>query len=207
MDRRACFINRYINHKMQKIYHMVYGVTPGRVNYAHDVFGIDQSKIELLVMGADDEFIDFNDKQTVKACFREKWNIPKDSFVITAGGRIDKDKKILELTEAFKRLNSDNAILVIYGNVTEDFKESFFAVAHGDNIRYIGFLSGKEVYDMFLSCDLAVFPGGHSVLWEQAVACRIPSVFQYREGMTHIDLGGNCAFFHGGTPDDIYSEL
>ncbi len=203
----ARIINRNISRKMQGIYKKVYGVTPGRVEYAHDVFGIDKSKIELLVMGADDEFIDFNNKDSLRKTFREKHNIPEDAFVLTAGGRIDKDKKILELVRAFKQLEKPNLILVIYGNIVDAFKDEFEPEIRDDRIRYIGFLSGKEVYDMFLSCDLAVFPGGHSVLWEQAVACRIPSVFQYREGLTHVNINGNCDFFHGSTEDEILKTL
>lgn len=44
---------------------------------------------------------------------------------------------------------------------------------------------------IFFCIGLSLFPGQHSVLWEQACASKIPSVFERWEGMDHINNGGN----------------
>ncbi len=44
---------------------------------------------------------------------------------------------------------------------------------------------------MILS-DLGVFPGTHSVLWEQSCASALPCIFRRWIGMQHVDIGGNC---------------
>jgi hypothetical protein len=69
--------------------------------------------------------------------------------------------------------------------------------------RYIGWLSADEVYDYFLASDLAVFPGTHSVLWEQAVGTGLPAIFKKWDGMTHVDVGGNCMFVEEGTVEEL----
>ena len=60
------------------------------------------------------------------------------------------------------------------------------------NIVLTGWLPSDKAYDMFLAADLAFFPGWHSVLWEQAVACGIPIVTKKWEGVGHIDINNNA---------------
>ena len=62
-------------------------------------------------------------------------------------------------------------------------------------------------YNYFLAADLAVFPGTHSVLWEQACACGIPAVFRDWEGMHHVDVGGNAIFLHEDSTEEIEQVL
>jgi carbamoylphosphate synthase large subunit len=75
------------------------------------------------------------------------------------------------------------------------------------NIHCIGWIPSEKVYDWFLASDLAVFPGTHSVLWEQAVACGVPCVFKHWDGMEHVDVGGNCKFLYNDSIDEIKNIL
>ena len=81
-----CLNNKYID--------KVYGVTPWRKKYAHEIFGVPQSKIDLLIMGADDEAIDFLNKKSIRENVRNKYDIKEDEFLIVTGGKIDKNKNI-----------------------------------------------------------------------------------------------------------------
>ena len=48
-----------------------------------------------------------------------------------------------------------------------------------------------------------MFPGKHSVIWEQAVGCGIPTVFKKIEGHNHIDLGGTCLLVNEGNEQEL----
>ncbi|MFK1961527.1 hypothetical protein ACIXEH_11290 [Bacteroides fragilis] len=72
-----------------------------------------------------------------------------------------------------------------------------------EKIHYVGWLSSEKTIEYFFASDLAVFPGTHSVLWEQAVGIGIPSIFKYWDGMTHVDLGGNCLFLFENSSEEI----
>ena len=61
-----------------------------------------------------------------------------------------------------------------------------------NNIVMTGWLPSDRAYDMFLASDLAFFPGWHSVLWEQAVACGTPLVVKYWKGVDHVNVNGNA---------------
>ena len=60
-----------------------------------------------------------------------------------------------------------------------------------------------KIHEFLLISDLAVFPGKHSVIWEQAVGCGIPTVFKKIEGHHHIDLGGNCLLINEGNEQEL----
>ena len=74
-------------------------------------------------------------------------------------------------------------------------------------ITYIGWIASDMVYDYFLSSDLCVFPGTHSVLWEQSCACGLPGVFREWQGMHHVDVGGNAIFLKEDSTEEIKSVL
>ena len=192
-----------INFRMKKYYSKVYGVTPGRITYAVNEFKIPLNKMDLLIMGGDDDKIDFKNRLQIRNKLREQNQIANDDFLIVTGGKIDKNKNIHLLMQAVREINNQRLKLVVFGEPTEEMKEFIRTLSKSVLIRNIGWIGADVAYDWFLAADLAVFPGSHSVLWEQACACGIPGVFRYREGMTHVDVGGNCKFLYNDSVDEI----
>lgn len=169
-----------------------YGVTPNRCDFLHDVYGIPKDKIELLVMGADSRNIDFDNQQYIRANIRKNLGIDNDDFVIITGGKIDRQKDIHILMEAVRRINNTSIKLIVFGNTSVEMKDEISLLSQHKCISNIGWLSSENIYNYFLSSDLAVFPGTHSVLWEQACGTGIPCVFKMWRGMEHVNLGGNA---------------
>jgi len=198
---------KLFNKYMQRYYKKVYGVTPWRVTYCEDVFGISPNKTDVLVMGADDENINFENLSNLKNEIRQKHNIADDEFLIVTGGKIDKNKNIHLLMSAVSQLEYKKIKLIVFGNCDENIKDEILALSQNKNIEFIGWIPADVAYDYFVSADLVVFPGSHSVLWEQACACGIPCVFKYYEGMTHVDVGGNCRFLYHDSVDEIKKNI
>jgi glycosyltransferase involved in cell wall biosynthesis len=184
-----------------------YGVTPGRCDFLKDVYNISPGKIELLVMGADDEKIMFDKKTEIRKSIRESLNISKDDFLIITGGKINERKNIHLLIEAVTDISLSNVKLIVFGTPALSMKNIFENMSKSDRIRNIGWIESEKVYDYFLASDLAVFPGTHSVLWEQAVGTGTPCVFKYWKGMNHIDLNGNCKFLYKDDKTEIIMVL
>lgn len=184
---------RYVNHRSIPYVSRVYGVTPWRKTYAEDYYRIPREKTDVLIMGADDEKIDFPNRETIRETIRQKYGIRNSDFLIVTGGKIDKRKKIHVLMEAVSRM--EDVKLLIFGRVNEDIQEEFDRLlSQNENIIYIGWIDSDRVYDYFFAADLVFFPGQHSVLWEQACASKVPCVFEKWDGMEHVDNGGNCDF-------------
>ena len=100
----------------------------------------------------------------------------------------------------------DKVKLLVFGNVLDDIKEEFNN-SLSDRIVYIGWIDASKVYDYFFASDLVVFPGTHSVLWEQACASKVPCVFKRWDGMDHVNNGGNADFLEEVTVDTLKDKI
>lgn len=186
--------------KFEKISSVFYGVTPARCDFLHDVYGIDKSKIRLLVMGADDEHLHLDRKAEIRRAIRKQYGIADDEFLVVTGGRIDLEKRIHLLAEAINASSEKKIRLLAFGSVADDVKERIEA-CRSERVNFIGWIDSSKAYDYFFAADLVAFPGLHSVMWEQAVASRVPCLFSRIAGFDHVDIGGNCIFLDKATPD------
>ena len=184
-----------------------WGVTPWRCQYLHEVYKIPEDKIGLLVMGGDDRYIHFDEVPKLRTDIRKQISLKDDDFVAITGGKIDSTKNIHLLMQAIAELDMDNLKLIVFGMPNDEMKAQIDKLSEDKHIINIGWLDSTKVYDYFLASDLAVFPGTHSVLWEQACACGIPGVFKDWEGMHHVDTGGNCKFLHKDSTEEIKEVL
>lgn len=202
------FRSYYRNLNRRSINHIskVYGVTPWRKTYAEDYFGIPKEKTDVLIMGADDEKIDFANRERIRSKTREENDVSDTDFLIVTGGKIDKRKKIDTLMSAV--CGMEGVKLLIFGQVADDVKADFERLINeNSNIIYIGWVAAEKVYDYFFAADLVFFPGQHSVLWEQACAAKVPCVFEKWDGMEHVDNGGNSAFVSPITKDVLINKI
>lgn len=185
---------RWVNRRSIPYIDKVYGVTPWRKTYAEDYFKIPPEKTDVLLMGADDEKINFANREEIRKTVRDNYGIAESDFLIASGGKIDKKKGIDILAEACSDLKG-NIKLLIFGQIADDLKKKMESIiSSADNIIYIGWIDSDKVYKIFFAADLVVFPGQHSVLWEQACASKVPCLFAQWEGMDHVNNGGNSAF-------------
>lgn len=184
----------------------VYGVTPWRKQYAEEYYLVPQSKTDLLIMGADDEKMDFSNKEYIRTQVRNEYNISENDFLVVTGGKIDLEKKIHLLMEACRKI--ENVKLLVFGNISEKMKEIFeFELSNNKHVIYIGWINSSDVYRYFYAADLVFFPGGHSVLWEQACASKVPCVFNGWTKMEHLNNGGNSDFIDNVSVDSIREKI
>lgn len=195
-------------HILEPYVRKFYGVLPARVNFLTDVYGLPQEKCELLVLGADNELIDKAAKKEVREEIRTKYGIPiRDTLIIT-GGKINRYRpETLNLMKAVIQLNRPDVKLLVFGNVAEDLQKEFNELIKNPCIVFIGWIQSKDTYPLFASSDLIVFPGLHSVMWEQAVAQGKPCVFKKLEGFDHVDLGGNALFLNSSSEEEIQTLI
>jgi glycosyltransferase involved in cell wall biosynthesis len=185
-----------------------YGVLPARVDFLKNVYKIPEEKVDLLLMGADDEKVIKAKDPNVRKEIREKYKIKEDDFLIMTGGKIDTAKwQTLLLMEAVKEINNDKVKLIVFGSVVQELKEKVQALSDGEKVQYIGWISADEAYNYFAAADLVVFPGRHSVFWEQVAGLGIPMIVKYWEGTTHVDVGGNCEFLYEDSKEQIKEKI
>lgn len=180
-----------------------YGVLPARVDFLTQMYDIPKEKVELLVMGAEDEKVLEAQNSDTKNLIRKKYGINSTDFLIMSGGKIDYNKpQTLLLMKSVKLMKNSKVKLIIFGSVAKEYKEQMLDLL-SDNVKFIGWVDSKESYKYFNAADLVVFPGLHSVFWEQVVGLGKPSVFKHIEGFEHIDLGGNCRFLYEDSVEEL----
>jgi 1,2-diacylglycerol 3-alpha-glucosyltransferase len=200
-------IYRYCAKTIEPYATKFYGVLPCRCDFLSDVYGISKDKIDLLVLGAEDAKIHFDQRDKIRERICQELNIDKNSFILVTGGKLDRSKNIISLLNALKKLSDENVKLIIFGSLSDDIKYNVERLLDDPNVRYIGWIKADEAYDYFTMADLGIFPGLHSVLWEQAVACGVPCVFRDIEGIHHVDVVGNCMFLKKGDDEEIVDVL
>ncbi len=185
-----------------------YGVLPARVDFLANVYGLPREKIELLVMGADDESVAAAAKPEVRQRIRQQHGLNEDDIVIMTGGKIDAFKtQTLLLMEAVQKIEDPKVRLVVFGSVTPELKDQVEALTDGEKVQYIGWVQAKDSYDYFAAADLVVFPGRHSVFWEQVTAQGIPLLVKRWDGTTHTDVCGNTVFLEKDSVEEITQKL
>lgn len=191
-------IYKFCAKKIEKYTTKFYGTLPLRNDFLKEVYDIESSKIELLPFGADDSLFNWNEKQKIRTKFRKELNIFDDQLVFITGGKIDRRKNIHLLLKAWEDLTNKNklknSILILFGKPNAEMTNEVYGLLKTKNIIYINWVNSKEIHKYFFASDLAIFPGTHSVLWEEAVGLGIPCIFKKWEGIQHVDLGGNCMF-------------
>lgn len=188
-------INRLIVKRLVPITEWFYGVTPIRCDFLIKEYNVPVSKVKLLVLGADDDSMHIESRKDIRQRVRKHFNVAEEDFLIVSGGRINmkKSRYFLSIAQAVNNLQDTNIKLLIFGPVSDDVRRLFCTF---DNRRVVlaGEVASNRVYDFFFAADLVVFPGLHSVMWEQAVASKVPCVFHYINGFQHVDIGGNCCW-------------
>ncbi len=182
-----------------------FGTLPIRNKFMEDIYHIPKEKIELLIMGIDEASLPKNSIEARKT-FREKYKIDDNTFLIVTGGKIDANKNICNVIDACKSLKKYNIRLVIFGKIEDEFIQEFNRHLN-DNILFIKWLSPEEINTCFAAADLGVFPGLHSVLWEQAVASKLPCIFHKLDGVEHVNFNGNCILLDNVSTNYLYDIL
>ncbi len=198
---------RYFAKKLTPFVSKFYGTTPIRCDFLRDVYRINPQKIELLVMGVDNEQLKSKNRLDIRTRFVKNLEFCDNDFIIVTGGKVDQKKNIHLLLQAIYNINKPNIKLVVFGTISPDLQDFFDRMLTSRSIYFVGWQNSDKILDYFIFADLIVFPGTHSVLWEQAVGVGIPCLFKYWEGITHIDLGGNCEFLFEDKVDEIEYKL
>lgn len=199
---------KYCAHLINPYTDKFYGVLPARVEFLNKIYKLPEDKLELLLMGADDEKVLESQKKDYRKVIRKNYNISDDDFLIVTGGKIDNAKKqVLLLIKAIHLMKKKNIKLIVFGSVIKELKKELENLVDGVRVQYVGWINSEDSYKYFSASDLVVFPGRHSVFWEQVAGMGIPMLVKYWPGTTHVDVGGNCRFIYKDTVDEIREKI
>ena len=185
-EKTMNYIQRVIGKVYFRLCDRIYGITEQTLEMLKALFDIPWDKAEVLPLGYDDSKINCESQTIIRQIFRKTQGIPDDKLVFVHGGKLVRDKRTLEIVRAVKDIN--DAVLVVFGEFYDANYEELVKNENSRNVIYLGYLESKEIYDVFLSSDCAVFPGKPSCLRQEAVACGLPIIFCQNEGDEDINI-------------------
>ena len=136
---------------------------------------------------------------------RKTLGFKKDDFIVVYSGRINQEKGVRELIQAFKRLKDypNIKLLIIGGSFFGNTKETDTFITYlqeeskeiADSIVFTGFVPYKQIPSYLSMCDVAVIPS----MWEdpfpttvlEAMATGLPIIATNSGGIT--EACKNCA--------------
>lgn len=199
---------RRVAQRSIRITQKFYGVLPARVDFLEDVYNLPSEKCKLLVMGADDELVEKAIMHRREGLIRKEYGIEPDTFLIVAGGKLNRNRpEMLNLMEAVSEINDNKIRLLVFGKASDEYKQRFEELIESPSIVYAGWNNSEKTYDLMGAGDLIVFPGLHSVMWEQAVALGVPCLFRQMDGFDHVDIGGNARFLEDVSTETLKSAI
>tara|TARA_Y100000768_G_scaffold377601_1_gene351019 strand:+ start:1264 stop:2421 length:1158 start_codon:yes stop_codon:yes gene_type:complete len=199
-------IYKFCAQKIDKYVTKFYGTLPCRVDFFKKFYKVDNSKVELLVMGVDDTLIEY-DKEKLNSDLRRKHQIDNNDFLLISGGKINHKKNIHHLVNAVTKINQSDIKLILFGKPDEKILNIIGDKLDHPSIIYLGWINNIDIHKYLLISDLAIFPGKHSVLWEQSVGCGTPGIFKKISGHEHINIGGNCIMIDNGSEKEITDAI
>lgn len=208
-DNHFSFFNkieqlRFIAHWKKWINYVnkVYGTTSWRVTYAREHYKIPKEKTDELLMGVDVDSMT-GKKADIRLEKRQELGIPQNAFVFISGGKINEHKMMVETLREFNKLN-ESCYFILFGAISDVLLPELDRLIQSNmRILYLGVIDGRSVYQYFYASDFGVFPGRHSVLWEEAIGCGLPCLFRKYEVHDHTDICGNCVRIEKPTQSDI----
>lgn len=143
--------------------------------------------------------------KNIRKNLRAKYDISDEDIVYGFVGRLKKDKGIIELVKAFRKLNISTKKLIIIGPDEDNLKKIFME----KSIIYLGYKSNPEYYlnmvDIF--CLPSYREGFGSVIIE-AAAMGIPSIASKIYGLSDAVEDGETGLLHSvKTIDELKQKM
>lgn len=206
---RLLYYRGLCRQKIQKIADYVdvfFSMTPGSKAFAERELGVPSEKHRLLYLGADVDTNYFSSEWREK--IRKNLGFDEKDLVLITAGKIDRKKKTTNIIRALKDISSDNVKLMIVGTIERSYEQELNELIKKDpRIRKIGWVEANELYRYFSAADIAVFPGGQSAIWQQAISCELPVILKYWPGSEYLIERGNGIFIFSDDPRELQQYI
>ncbi|MCR4660963.1 MAG: glycosyltransferase [Clostridia bacterium] len=188
-----------------------YYITPSCFDVASINWNIKKEKLEFLPLGFDDTIIDISRKTELRQNMLTKYGLNKDSIIVVTGGKINEEKNIHYLIKHFVDYYNKyktRIVLFIFGSYAdENIKSQIEKAIDNKHIFYLGFLNQEDISELFLGSDVAIFPGGQSVLWQHAIGCGVPLFIKKWPQIEYLNISNNVYYINDIEQKDFYDSF
>lgn len=140
------------------------------VDFLKDIYHIPDEMCEIYPLGG---LIKSEEEQ--KKC-RDKLlhdlNLRDNTLILSHSGKLDHLKKTADILRAFKRVDSNDTVLLVFGMIQDEEKDELVPLIKADQrVHFLGWKSGEDITDILSGSDLYLQPGSMSATSQVAACC------------------------------------
>jgi glycosyltransferase involved in cell wall biosynthesis len=206
---RLIYYRIYWKHKISKNINDIdifFSMTPNCMIFGEKQLNIPSAKHELLYLGSDvdNNHFDLGWREQI----RKHYGIKDNDIIIVTAGKTDKRKKVDKIIRSLKEINENNLKFIIVGSIEKDYeKELDNLIGDDKRIIKVGWVDYNELFKYFSAADVALFPGGQSVLWQQTISCELPTIFRYWPDADYLLSNENGIFLFSDSQKELTQYL
>jgi glycosyltransferase involved in cell wall biosynthesis len=146
----------------------------------------------------------FKPNSKARDSIRKQLNIADEALIFLFIGRLNVDKGVLDLAQAFSQLGNESLHLLFVGPDEQDMQERIIKLQknHSNNIHFVGHTDTPEVY--MAAADVLCLPSyreGFGTVLIEAAAVGIPAIASRIYGITDAVVDNETGVLH--EPRDI----
>jgi len=150
-------------------------VTVESIAFARDLYGLDESLLELYPLGGkvfvDDEYA--ATRKSTRAI--NKWD--DRTMVFVQSGKIDRAKRLADSLRVFTALPGAHLRFAIAGHIMSDVNDEVRPLITADaRIQELGWIEPIQLRALLCAADVYVQPGSQSATMQMSLCCRCPVV-------------------------------
>ncbi len=145
--------------------------------FAHKFYNIPNQIMEFYPLGG--EILSDSEYDEIRKKRRKELELDDDIHLYVHSGKMNKEKRTIELVNAFISTEDKKAQLIIIGSLSNDIEKELIEIINQDcRVRYLGWKSSKELQEYLCAGDIYCQPGSVSATMQNAV-CRYCAIMSY----------------------------
>jgi len=197
---------RLINYCLPSI-SQIYCISPSTKQFCEQLYGIPPERMAYLYLGVEPILVSPEEREAVRRSVRAELGLSPGDFLLVSGGKLNPDKRVDLMVRAIEGLDRESVHLLLFGAADQAHQASLEAhLKAAKRVHYVNWCGAEAINRYFLASDLAVFPGGQSVLWQQSIAAGLPGIYRKWAGHEHLDQG-NCRYLFSDAPEELAQWL
>lgn len=167
-------------------------ITQESKEYLQDMYKIKDTMLEWYPLGGllfDDKAYEQKRKER-----RADLKIEEKEVLFLHSGKMDVQKKTIEIVKAFIKVKDPTFKLIIIGSFSDDVRNEVEPYINTDKrIAFLGWKNGDELLNYLCAADVYLQPGSQSATMQNAICCRC-AVVLYPYSSHKVFVNGNGFF-------------
>lgn len=180
---------------IDKIFYITYECE----KFLKDMYQIPDTLMEFYPLGGE---IVFSEKyNSLRSSTRTRLSLDSNNILIVHAGKMDNEKRTIEVINAFSNTTNVNFRLILLGTLLDEIKEEALKLIEADErISYLGWQNPEQMKEYLCAADLYLQPGGQSSTMQNALCCGCAVALYPHESHKHL-LSDNA--FYVETVNDM----